>query len=154
MNIILRESRFALAIIVLIAGMLAGGIGAATAGEIKVDLSGDQEVPPVQTAASGSGTITVKDDKSVTGKITTSGIDGTSAHIHEGAVGKNGPDIITLKKTSDNEWSVPNGSELSDAQYDAFKAGGLYVNVHSDAHRSGEIRGQLLRPTQMLPGQH
>ncbi len=67
------------------------------------------------------------------------------AHIHEGASGKNGPDIITLKKTSDNEWSVPDDAKLTDAQYDAFKAGHLYVNVHSDAHKSGEIRGQLKR---------
>jgi hypothetical protein len=60
-------------------------------------------------------------------------------------VGKNGPDIITLRKTGDNEWSVPTDAKLTDAQYDAYKAGGLYVNVHSDAHRSGEIRGQLKR---------
>jgi hypothetical protein len=32
---------------------------------------------------------------------------------------------------------------LSDAQYKALKAGDLYVNVHSDAHKGGEIRGQL-----------
>jgi hypothetical protein len=144
MNTVLR-TRSTLAIVALIAGTLAGGVGFATAGEIKVTLSGDQEVPPVQTSASGSGTITVEDDKSVTGKITTSGIKGTGAHIHEGAVGKNGPDIITLKKSSDNEWSVPVDAKLTDAQYDAFKAGNLYVNVHSDANKSGEIRGQLKR---------
>ena len=32
---------------------------------------------------------------------------------------------------------------LTDAQYEAFKAGNLYVNVHSDANKGGEIRGQL-----------
>ncbi|WP_025040177.1 CHRD domain-containing protein [Nitrosospira briensis] len=144
MNTVLR-TRSTLAIVALIAGTLAGGIGFATAGEIKVNLSGDQEVPPVQTSASGSGTITVEDDRSVNGKITTSNLKGTGAHIHEGAVGKNGPDIITLKKSSDNEWSVPGDAKLTDAQYDAYKAGNLYVNVHSDANKSGEIRGQLKR---------
>jgi hypothetical protein len=144
MNTVLR-TRSTLAIVALIAGTLAGGIGFATAGEIKVNLSGDQEVPPVQTSASGSGTITVDDDRSVKGKITTSDLKGTGAHIHEGAVGKNGPDIITLKKSSDNEWSVPGDAKLTDAQYDAYKAGNLYVNVHSDANKSGEIRGQLKR---------
>lgn len=27
--------------------------------------------------------------------------------------------------------------------YDAFKAGHLYVNVHTPANKGGEIRGQL-----------
>jgi hypothetical protein len=144
MNIVLR-TRSTLAFVALIVATLAGGAGFATAGEIKVNLSGDQEVPPVQTSASGSGTITVDDDRSVKGKITTSDLKGTGAHIHEGAVGKNGPDIITLKKSSDNEWSVPGDAKLTDAQYDAYKAGNLYVNVHSDANKSGEIRGQLKR---------
>ena len=144
MNTVLR-TRSTLAIVAFVAGTLAGGVGFATASEIKVNLSGDQEVPPVQTTASGTGTITVEDDRSVKGKITTSDIKGTGAHIHEGAVGKNGPDIITLKKSSDNEWSVPGDAKLTDAQYDAYKAGNLYVNVHSDANKSGEIRGQLKR---------
>lgn len=143
MTAILHKSRFTLAIVALIAGALAGSAGIATAGEHKVNLSGDQEVPPVQTSATGSGTITVEDDKSVKGTITTTDIKGTGAHIHEGAVGKNGPDIITLKKTSDSEWSVPSNAKLTDAQYDAYKAGNLYVNIHSEAHPSGELRGQL-----------
>ncbi|ARO88332.1 CHRD domain-containing protein [Nitrosospira lacus] len=145
MHKILRKSRFALAAVALIAGIFAGSAGIATAGEIKVNLSGDQEVPPVKTGASGSGTITVDDDKSVKGKITTSDIKATGVHIHEGASGKTGSDIITLKKTGDNEWSVPPGAKLTDAQYDAFKAGGLYINVHSDINKAGEIRGQLKR---------
>lgn len=145
MNLILLKSRFTLAVVALIAGILAGSGSMATAGELKVNLSGDQEVPPVQTSATGNGTIMVEDDKSVKGKITTSGIKGTGAHIHEGAPGKNGPDIITLKKTSDNEWSLPGDAKLTDAQYDAYKAGSLYINVHSDANKGGEIRGQLKR---------
>jgi hypothetical protein len=110
---------------------------------MKVKLSGDQEVPPVQTQASGSGTITVNDDKSVSGSITTTGMNATAAHIHEAAAGKNGPVVIPLEKKSDKEFAVPTGAKLSDAQYKAFKAGDLYVNVHSDAHKGGEIRAQL-----------
>jgi len=125
--------------------VLALGAPAANATDITVHLTGDQEVPPVQTSAMGHGTLTVEDDKSIKGKVMTSDIKGTGAHIHEAAVGKNGSDIITLNKTSDNEWSIPDGAKLTDAQYDAFKAGGLYINVHSDAHKNGEIRGQLKR---------
>jgi hypothetical protein len=109
----------------------------------KVTLSGAEQNPPVTTSASGSGTITVAADKSVSGSITTKGMDATVAHIHMAPAGKNGPVIIPLTKTSDNAWSVPPGAKLTDAQYESFKAGELYVNVHSAKHKPGEIRGQL-----------
>jgi hypothetical protein len=109
-----------------------------------VTLSGAQEVPPVTTQGSGSGTITVKDDKSVSGSVTIKGFTATAAHIHTGAAGKNGPVIIPLTKSSDgNTWSVPEGRKLTDAQYNDYKAGNLYVNVHSAAYKGGEVRGQL-----------
>ena len=116
---------------------------AASAAGLKVNLSGKQQVPPVSTSASGNGTITVSPDKSVSGSITVSGMDATAAHIHEGAAGKTGPVIIPLTKGSDNTWSVPAGSKLTDAQYQSYLAGDLYVNVHSAAHKGGEIRAQL-----------
>jgi hypothetical protein len=141
MSIILRNSLFALAILAFMAGFSS----MATASEMRIKLSGDQEVPPVQTSASGSGTITVEDDKSIKGKITVTDIKPTGAHIHEAATGKTGDPIITLEKTGENEWSVPSGAKLTDAQYDAAKAGGLYVNVHSNEHKGGEIRGQIKR---------
>jgi hypothetical protein len=110
---------------------------------IKVKLTGDQEVAPVKTAASGSGTIVISSDKSVSGSITTSGVEGTAAHIHEGAADKNGPVIIPLTKGPDNTWSVPAGAKLTDSQYASYQAGNLYVNVHSAANKGGEIRAQL-----------
>jgi hypothetical protein len=109
----------------------------------RLSLTGAQEVPPVTTSASGSGTITVGADKSVSGSITTSGIAAIAAHIHEGAMGANGPVIVPLAKTSDNVWSVAPGAKLTDAQYESYKAGKLYVNVHSAANKGGEIRAQL-----------
>ncbi len=112
-------------------------------GGSKVTLSGTEEVPPVATSASGSGTIVIGADKSVTGSVTTTGVAAVAAHIHVGAAGKNGPVIVPLKKSGDNVWMVPEGSKLTDAQYASYKAGDLYVNVHSAAHKGGEIRGQL-----------
>lgn len=115
----------------------------ALAGETKVTLSGAEEVPAVTTAAKGSGTISVSADKKVTGSVKTSGIDGTAAHIHVGATGKNGPPAITLTKGADGTWTVPADSTLTDEQFAKYQAGELYINVHSAAHKGGEIRGQV-----------
>jgi hypothetical protein len=122
---------------------LAVSSGTAVAKDVKVTLSGSEETPPVTTSASGTGTIKVADDKSVSGRIKSSGVDGTVAHIHVGAPGQSGPPIITLDKGADGVWSVPAGAKLTDEQYASFKAGDLYVNVHSAEHKPGEIRGQL-----------
>ncbi len=114
----------------------------ASAGEVKVTLSGDEEVPPVTTAAKGEGTITVAEDKTVTGSVTTTGVEGVAAHIHIAEKGKNGPPVITLVKSGE-KWTTPPGSKLTDEQYKAYQAGHLYVNVHSAKNKAGEIRGQL-----------
>lgn len=115
----------------------------AYAADVKVDLSGDQEVPKVTTQAKGSGTITVGDDKSVKGSVTTSNINGTAAHIHEAEAGKNGGVIVPLTKNGDNGWTVAPGAKLTDAQYESYKKGNLYLNVHTAANPGGEIRGQI-----------
>jgi CHRD domain len=117
--------------------------GLAFGDQVKVMLSGDHEVPAVKTKATGSGTITVNADMSVSGSVTTTGIAGTGAHIHMGAAGKNGPVAVALDKSGDNAWSVKAGAKLTDDQYKAYKAGDLYVNVHSADNKGGEIRGQL-----------
>jgi hypothetical protein len=106
-------------------------------------LSGSQEVPAVNTQASGVSTITVIGDKVMTGSVKTTGITATAAHIHMAASGQNGPVIIPLAKSGDDTWSVPGNTVLSSAQFDAYRAGNLYVNVHSAANPGGEIRAQL-----------
>jgi predicted small lipoprotein YifL len=131
-------------VVVLLAGcgkkgsseMSPGGAGTVT-------LTGAQEVPPLPTSGSGKGTITVSADRTVTGSVTTTGVPGTAAHIHMAAPGQNGPVIIPLVKSGDNVWTVPAGAKLTDAQYEAYKAGNLYVNVHTEVNKGGEIRGQL-----------
>ena len=124
------------------AALLSAGL--VMADDVKVKLSGSEEVPAVaDSKASGMGTITIGADKSVKGSVKTTGIEGVAAHIHQAAAGKNGPPIITLTKGEDGSWMVPDGSMLTDAQLAAYKAGELYVNVHSAAHKGGEIRAQL-----------
>jgi hypothetical protein len=125
--------------------LLAGCGGMMTADKgVHVDLGGSQEVPAVSVDGTGSGTIMVASDGSVSGSVTTNGVAGIMAHIHMGAIGSNGPVIIPLKQTAPNVWSVPAGAKLTAAQMAAYKRGDLYVNVHTAAHRGGEVRGQIL----------
>ena len=135
-----RSSGLFLAATLLFFGGYAFG---ATTEEIKVVLSGAQEIPPVTTSASGTGTIGVAPDKSVRGSVIVTGVTVTAAHIHEGEAGKNGPIVVPLTQTADNIWTVPEGAKLTDAQYESYKAGKLYYNVHSAAYKGGEIRGQI-----------
>jgi hypothetical protein len=109
----------------------------------EVSLTGAQETPPVQTSASGSGTVTVNPDRTVSVDISVSGMNATAAHIHEGAMGMAGKVIVPLTKEGDNHFVAPAGAKLSEQQYEEYKAGKLYVNVHSAAHPGGEVRAQL-----------
>jgi hypothetical protein len=111
-------------------------------GAVSVNLSGAEEVPPVTTSGSGSGSFRVAEDGTVTGSVTTKGVPGTMAHIHMGAKGQNGPVIVPLSKDGDT-YSVPAGRKLSVSQLEAFKKGSLYVNVHTAKNKGGEVRGQL-----------
>jgi CHRD domain len=117
--------------------------GAALAKDVKVSLTGAEETPPVTTAATGEGKISIGKDHTVKGSIKTTGLEGVAAHIHVGAPGQSGPPIITLTKAADGTWTVPAGSKLTDEQFASFTSGNLYVNVHSADHKSGEIRAQL-----------
>jgi hypothetical protein len=125
------------------AAALAFGSATAFGEDVKVKLTGAEETPPVTTSAAGQGTLHIGKDRSVTGTIRTKGVKGIAAHIHVGAPGEAGPPIITLTKGTGDTWSVPAGSKLTDEQMSDFKSGKLYVNVHSEQHKPGEIRGQL-----------
>ena len=109
----------------------------------QVTLSGRNEVPPADTPASGSATVTVNSDRSVTARVTVTGMTATAAHIHQGARGANGPVIVPFTKSGDNTFVAPSGAKMTEEQYAAYKAGNTYVNVHSAKNPGGEIRGQL-----------
>ena len=115
----------------------------ASAQLMQVVLSGAQEVPPVSTQASANGTISVGADLSISGSVSTTGVEGTMAHIHKAPAGQNGPVVVPMVKTADNIWSIPAGTKLTEAQFQDLKDGNLYINVHSAAHKGGEVRGQL-----------
>lgn len=109
----------------------------------QITLSGSSEVPPVATTATGTAMVTVDADRSVKASVSVSGMTATASHIHEGAPGANGPVIVPFAKTGDNTFAAADGAKLTDAQYASYKAGNLYVNVHSAKNPGGEIRAQI-----------
>ena len=131
--------------------MLAGAVGLLAScasmspmvGGQKITLDGASEVPAVATSATGTATVDIKSDRSVTALVIVTGMTATASHIHEGAAGANGPVIVPFVKTGDNTFAAAEGAKLTEAQYESYKAGKLYVNVHSAAYPAGEIRAQL-----------
>ena len=112
-------------------------------------VSGDQEVPPVVTAASGIAASTVnRTTGTVTLHLNATGAAGaTASHIHTAAAGVNGPVLIPLAQDlmDVGHWSV-SGAQLDGAGLADYRAGGLYVNLHTPANPGGEIRGQIVPP--------
>ena len=110
----------------------------------QIVLYGSSEVPAVTTSAYGTGTVNVMTDRRVVATVNAISMTATAAHIHEGAAGSNGPVIVPFTKISDNVFVAPEGATLTDAQYASYKAGNLYVNVHSAKNPGGEIRAQIV----------
>jgi cysteine-rich repeat protein len=109
--------------------------------EFVATLTGAAEVPPVVTAATGTAAMTLNPDGTLTYDVTTSGLVGTMAHIHVGAVGVDGPVVLALDG-GPTVWSGTT-APLTLEQRSQLAAGRLYVNVHTAANVDGEIRGQL-----------
>jgi hypothetical protein len=117
----------------------------------KVALTGAQQVPPVQTAATATADLTYDPaTRVVTWNVTYSGLSGpaTMAHFHGPATeGNNGPPVIWLtQKGAVVEGPIKGEATLTPEQAQQFTAGEWYVNVHTQANPKGEIRGQVMPP--------
>lgn len=113
---------------------------------IEIFASAAEVFPRTNSTATGTGELSFNlISGAVSGGVTLSAITATVAHIHAGIAGTNGPVIIDfLQSGSDpNRWDAEAGATLTADQIDALLAGELYVNVHSAAYPSGEIRGQI-----------
>ena len=116
-----------------------------------VPLTGAEEVPPVDTPAKGSAAVTYDPaTRVVTWTISYTGLSApaTMAHFHGPAEkGKGAPVLIWLStKGSLAESPFKGEATLTPEQAQQFTAGEWYVNVHTQAHPGGEIRGQVVPP--------
>lgn len=127
----------------VVAALLLSGATWAEDLRIEVKLTGEDQVPAVETEGHGEGVIEVDAARKISGSVTTENVPGTMAHIHEAPPGENGPVVVPLEQTDDNTWSVPDEVHLTEAQLETLKEGNLYINVHTEANPGGEVRGQL-----------
>jgi hypothetical protein len=126
-----------------------------------VNLTGNEEVPPVQTEAPGIAEFTPMGMDSIGYSINATNIEGvTAGHVHQGAKGENGPVVVTLFNydtpmnevsengtiTADKLEGPMAGRQISDLAA-AGANGTLYVNVHTEQNPNGEIRGQGGKPS-------
>jgi hypothetical protein len=118
--------------------------------KFKADMNGASEVPP--TTTSGKGVVTASYDpatKVLTWEGSFSGLSGpaTAAHFHGPAeAGKNAAPAVWISEKGQNLASPFKGTAtLTDAQADDLQKGLWYVNVHTDANKGGEIRGQVVK---------
>ncbi len=123
-------------------------------------LFGDQQVPPVQTNASGMAWFKPMQDN-VWFNITITDIQGiTMAHIHSGKQGENGPPLVPLYKSDTPSGPIVGLLAKGNITADTFQGpmvdkpisnlitamqnGEAYVNIHTQKHPDGEIRGQIM----------
>lgn len=120
-------------------------------------LSGTEEVPPVDTNATGNAIFKMRGD-SLNYKLIVANIDDVvAAHIHCAPDGVNGPVGVTLfsgDPTSSSGILAQGNIEAPDDENGcgwanledvtaAIDSGNAYVNVHTLGSPPGEIRGQI-----------
>lgn len=128
-------------------------------------LSGDEEVPPVETNATGQAIFKLsKDGESIDYRLNVANIENVgAAHIHLAPAGQNGPVVVWLYPDSPPPQPIPGrtqgtlakgtitaadivgpmaGSSIDDL-VEEMAAGNTYVNVHTEQQPAGEIRGQI-----------
>ncbi|MBV8447859.1 MAG: CHRD domain-containing protein [Hyphomicrobiales bacterium] len=113
----------------------------------KADLKPSSEVPPNNSAGSGSLTATYDTNtKVLTWTTTYSGLTGPAimSHFHGPAdPGVNAGVVVPL--TGSVESPQHGQATLTDAQAAELAAGKWYYNVHTNQNKGGELRGQVVK---------
>jgi hypothetical protein len=158
MSIKIKGSIFAITAALAIVGKTSWLTNSVVAQEQKfvATLSGQEEVPPTNSQATGMAEFTITGENAEY-SVNASNIQGvTAGHIHSGKQGENGPIVVTLFKNDSptNEVSETGsitvdklegpmaGKQLTDL-VTAMSNGETYVNIHTEQNPNGEIRGQI-----------
>ncbi len=128
--------------------------------ELNATLSGQQEVPPMDTQATGAAEFipVVPNNETMDFSVNATGIEGvTAGHIHSGIQGENGPVVVTLFTFDSPQNEVSENGTITAEMLEgpmqgktmadlitAMKDGSTYVNIHTEQNPNGEIRGQLM----------
>ena len=135
-------------------GAIRGDLAITSGGVITyaADLRGSNEVPAVTTNAFGSAFVTIDTTtNTLYWDVSTNGVAPTLSHIHgPAAAGANAPVLINFATSVSDFTNGRTKGSISIAGLSAANLTALlttpsnfYVNVHSAAHPTGEIRGQL-----------
>ena len=133
-----------LALTALAAGLLFSTAAMAATETFHATLTGAQQVPSVQTSATGSATVTIDTaTRKATWSVTYSGLKPFAAHIHGPApAGKNAGVMVPMKVGPS---PITGSATLTAKQLATIEAGDAYVNLHTATHKGGELRGQLTK---------
>lgn len=157
MNVPFRSSLLPMLLLVSATAVGNGAIN------FRVQLTGDQEVPPVDTDASGFAILHVDQALSaIRFRMVVTGADdilgAAGAHLHCAPAGANGPVVAFLAGSAppgfggriDVRATLDDGSILNPAcganiaeLVGSMLDGNVYINVHSLSHGGGEVRGQV-----------
>jgi len=115
-----------------------------------------QEIPAPggQVPGKGTGSFWLNSaGTAINYSITVDGLSGPllAGHFHDAAAGTAGGVVKTLSfvnNTATGTWSSSDATQpLTDSMVTEFVDGRLYINVHTSANPGGEIRGQVMRST-------
>jgi hypothetical protein len=111
-----------------------------------VEMTGNNEVPPVNTTATGTAYLRLTDGDTLFSKVVVNDLESgdtlIAAHVHPGAAGVNGSVLIPLcGGTAD--FGVTKKIPLTSAMVSSLLTDEVYVNAHTTSHPSGIIRGQI-----------
>ena len=116
---------------------------------LKAALNGASEVPANESKGSGAVTATFDTaSKKLTWKGSYTGLSGpaTAAHFHGPAeAGKNAGVAVPIFAGAAAKTPFEGEATLTDAQAADLLAGKYYANVHTEANKGGEIRGQVTK---------